>query len=63
MESEDSSMAAITKRFAELEADKGMLSRGKKVDPSNKILPNTHIYAALIILVLGVSLRKSRRSS
>ena len=63
MESEDSSMAAITKRIPELEADKGMLSRGKMVGPSNEILPNTHIYAALIILVLGVSLRKSRRSS
>merc|ERR1712079_43548 len=29
-----------------------------KVGPSNEVLPTTHIYAALIILVLGVMLGK-----
>ena len=30
-----------------------MLSRGKRVGPSNEILPNTHIYAALVITMLS----------
>ena len=30
-----------------------MLSRGKRVGPSNEILSNTHIYAALVITMLS----------
>ena len=50
----------ITKRIAELEAaeDEGIPSRGKKVGQHNEGLPTTYIFAALIILFLGVILGK-----
>ena len=54
----DSNVEPITKRIVELEAAEERASRGKRVDPSNEVLPTTYIYAALIILFLGVILGK-----
>ena len=58
VELEDSNVESITKRIVELEAAEERESRGKRVDPSNEVLPTTYIYAALIILFLGVILGK-----
>ena len=60
VEFEDSNVEPITKKIAELEAaeDEGIPSRGKKVGQHNEGLPTTYIFAALIILFLGVILGK-----
>ena len=56
----DSNVEPITKRIAELEAakDEGIPSRSKKVGQHNDGRPTTNIFAALIILFLGVILGK-----
>ena len=60
MEFEDSNVEPITKKIAEVEAaeDEGIPSRGKKAGQHSKGLRTTYIFAALIILFLGVILGK-----
>ena len=58
VESGDSNVEPITKRIVKLEAAEERASRGNRVDPGNEVLPTTYIYAALIILFLGVILGK-----
>ena len=48
----------IAKRSPVKKAADERASRGERVDPSNEVLPTTYIYAALIILFLGVILGK-----
>ena len=58
VKSGDSNVEPITKRIVELEAAEERASRGNRVDPGNEVLPTTYIYAAFIILFLGVILEK-----